>query len=76
MPSSPGDRAPKRNNARLEWRGRKLKCGLVVVGSVALSVHGRWVASDARGIICWRATEVAARRAVNRRFGLKESPRG
>lgn len=66
-------RAPKRNNARLEWRGRKLMCNGVEVAEVRLmgiktppwwACYRNW---DSR-----HRTEAAARRAVSRRFGMED----
>lgn len=69
-------RAPKRNNARLEWRGRKLMCNGREIGEVG-NYLGIW-ANRFSGY-AWRwhpdtfyKTEAAARRAVSRRFGMED----
>jgi hypothetical protein len=57
-----------KNNARLEWKGRKLMCGPRCVADIGWS-RDYWYASG-NDFHETRATEAAARRAVNRRFKL------
>jgi hypothetical protein len=67
-------------NARLEWRGRKLMCnGVAVIAEIyrGAGLGGLWytIPADPLGHYIYE-TKPAARRAINRRFGIKEDERG
>lgn len=67
----------ERNNARLEWNGRKLMCNGVCVALVGPMMLGKnWFHSSGQSLRSnaqfygQRVSELSARRAVNRRFKL------
>jgi hypothetical protein len=68
-------RVPSPMNAHLEWQGRKLMCNGRCIAEVVKSRYGlHWFAYSG-ALVIWsiqRASEQSARRAVNRRFGLKD----
>jgi hypothetical protein len=63
-----------RNNALLEWKGRKLMCNGVCVATIWEIGPTWWIVyiGDAVNPV-QRKTKEAARRAVNRRFKITEA---
>lgn len=73
MPSSPGDRAPKRNNARptVECPHCHRQIGLMCNGQMARHLTKIGMKCPARQRTPYDLTE-----HYDRRFGLKETPHG